>query len=74
MIHFDVLLPSGVEREVAIGYAKEFLTSIGENVEDFKSERCNYCHSEVVEDNVAFAIECNGYFISQMEGCPDPIF
>ena len=43
-IHFDVLLPSGGNKEDASEYARVFLEKIGEAAETLDS--CNFCHSE----------------------------
>lgn len=72
VIHFDVLLPSGVGKEKAVQYAQAFLTSIGESSDALKSERCNFCHSESAHPVVEAAIAKSGHYILQMEGCPHP--
>jgi len=71
-LHFDIFVRSGSSKEVALSYCHKFLNEIGENSEDFEGERCNFCHSEMVNDKIKKEVEKNGYFILQMEGCPNP--
>jgi len=72
IIHFDVLMKHGARKEIAVQHAREFLTSIGESADKLKSERCNFCHSDVVNKEIKTQIEKIGYYILQMEGCPTP--
>lgn len=71
-IHFDVLLPSGVEKEKAVAFAKKFLEEIGESADSLKQDRCNFCHSENAGMELKEYIEKYGHYILQMEGCPNP--
>ena len=71
-IHFDVFLPQGKSAETALGYARQFLESIGEPPESAQSHLCRYCHSEIANPLVEAEIEKSGHFILQMEGCPNP--
>lgn len=71
-IHFDVFLPHGENVEKAFETAQQWLSSIGENPEGLKQSRCNFCHSEMARPDIAKEIEEKGYFILQMEGCPNP--
>lgn len=73
IIHFDVFLPEGEGKEKALRYAHAFLADIGESADALKQERCNFCHSQSANDEVEKQIEQSGYFILQMEGCPNPI-
>jgi hypothetical protein len=72
-LHFDVLLPHGSQQEAALHYARRFLVSIGETAEALKAERCNFCHIEKADDAMQAHIEKVGYYILQMEGCPNPV-
>lgn len=71
-IHFDVFLPEGSNKETALHHARAFLESIGEAADSLKSERCNFCHSEPAHPAVEAEIAKSGYYILQMEGCPNP--
>ena len=71
-IHFDVFLQHGGKKETALHYAKQFFESIGESSEGLKSERCSFCHTESANQSISEEIESAGYFILQMEGCPNP--
>lgn len=72
IIHFDVFLPSGGSKKTALQYARAFLKSIGEEADALKSERCNFCHTEIAHTAVEAEIAQSGHYILQMEGCPNP--
>jgi hypothetical protein len=72
VLHFDVLMPNGSTQESAIAHANSFLASIGVTQAKIKSLRCNFCHSEPANDTMKQSIDTHGYFILQMEGCPNP--
>lgn len=70
-IHFDVFLVHGDTKENALRYARAFLVSIGESAVALRAERCNFCHSEPANKDIQTQIEKTGYYILQMEGCPN---
>ena len=72
IMHFDVFVKTGTAKSVALQHGKEWLNSIGEDGHGLEQSRCNFCHSETANPEVARAIDNNGYFILQMEGCPAP--
>ena len=69
LMHFDVITDKK-DTEKAISFAKEWLKIIGEGTTRITSEECNFCHTQLVSDDVEIEIMTNGYFISKMEGCP----
>lgn len=71
-MHFDVLVPEGTNPDNAFEYAKEWLEKIGEDSKDLRQGLCNFCHSELARPIVERDIQNNGYYILQMEGCPNP--
>jgi hypothetical protein len=71
-LHFDVFVPPE-NRERAREFALTWLAGIGIQTEDIQQESCRYCHSEPAEGEIAQAIATQGYFIYQMEGCPQPV-
>ena len=73
-IHFDVLVPSDSSPEQALTYGREWLESIGQSANGLQQTHCNFCHSEMANPAVQKAINNQGYFILQMEGCPSPIY
>ncbi len=73
VIHFDVFVESGTAKEKAFEYGRFWLTEIDENAKELDQSRCNYCHSENANPDVQDAIKKNGYYILQMEGCPNSI-
>ncbi len=72
VMHFDVFVKSGTSSASALQYGKKWLHSIGESTEGLEQSRCNFCHSEMANPEVERAIQTNGHFILQMEGCPAP--
>lgn len=72
MIHFDVLVSEGTDASTAFNFAQEWLSEIGVPSEALSQNRCMFCHTEMASDEVAQAIVQKGYYILQMEGCPNP--
>lgn len=72
-MHFDVFVESGTSAEIALNYGRAWLKSVGEPGDGLKQSRCNYCHTETANPNVQNSVEREGFFILQMEGCPQPI-
>ena len=67
--HFDVLLPSGGNKEDASEYARVFLEKIGGPAEALDS--CKLCPSEKADAEVEKQIKQNRYYIVPIDGCPD---
>ncbi len=70
IMHFDVFMAEKDDQK-AIHYAKQWLDSIGEKEAEVSSKECRFCHSQKAPSNVIDSIRQKGYFIYQMEGCPD---
>lgn len=68
-MHFDVFTAEK-DGDQAIGYAKQWLTSIGETGAQVSSNECRFCHSQQAPGKLIDSIKRNGYFIYKMEGCP----
>ena len=68
-MHFDVIT-SEKDHGKAIGYAKKWLSSIGEGDSAVTTEECQFCHSQSAPEPVSQAIEKDGFFIQKMENCP----
>ena len=66
---FDVLLPSGGKKDDASKYARVFLEKIGEGSEALN--RCKFCHSEKADAEVEKQLKSDGYYIVQIDGCPE---
>ena len=73
LLHFDVLVEHGVSQDDALQHARSWLNSIGETGDRLQQEKCNYCHSENAPEAIREEIENRGFYILQMEGCPDPV-
>ena len=68
-MHFDVIT-SEKDHDKALGYAKEWLTSIDEADSKITTEECQFCHSQGAPEPIEQEIQQKGYFIQKMEGCP----
>ncbi|MEZ5492081.1 MAG: DUF2024 family protein [Gammaproteobacteria bacterium] len=73
LLHFDVFVRSGTDPDVALRRGREWLASIDENPAGLEQSRCNFCHTEAANPEVQRAVEFEGFFILQMEGCPAPV-
>lgn len=71
LMHFDVFVESGTSAEDALNYGKQWLESVGEDPQNLSQSRCNYCHTESAKPVVQSTVEKQGYYILQMEGCPE---
>lgn len=70
VMHFDVFTADR-DDDKAFKYAKEYLTSVGEDPDaSLTQKNCRYCHSEIADDDLAAEIKEKGHFIYKMEGCP----
>ncbi len=72
LIHFDVLVEHGTKAEKAYHFAKSWLSEIGENADALEQSHCRFCHSDNAPPHMEAAIRKQGYYILQMEGCPNP--
>lgn len=69
IMHFDVVLDEQ-DQEKALGYAKEWLTSIGHPDATVTQENCAFCHSAEAPQALREEIDSRGYAIYKLEGCP----
>lgn len=72
LMHFDVFVKSGVSADEALKRGRDWLKAIGEDPLALQQQRCNFCHSEVANPKVKRAVEVEGFYILQLEGCPNP--
>lgn len=72
-MHFDVFVESGASADLALSYGRAWLASIGESGDSLNQSRCNFCHTESANPAVQTMVLQQGFFILQMEGCPEPI-
>jgi len=71
-LHFDVLVPEN-KAQHAKAYAKQWLSEIGLPDNAIELESCRFCHNDMPVPEIAQQIHDKGYFILQMEGCPNPV-
>jgi len=73
VLHFDVFVKRGADKDLAFKYAKAWLLDIGEDSEGLDQSRCRFCHFQPASTDVQKAIEKEEHYILQMEGCPNPV-
>ena len=64
-IHFDVLVDDKNVKNVE-QYAKQYLASLGVQIDNIKQSRCNFCHSEVANPEVLQNIINKGHSIIRL--------
>lgn len=72
LMHFDIFVETGTSEKTALSYGQQWLESIGLQRDILKLSRCNFCHTEAANPEIAEHIQQHHYFILQMEGCPQP--
>jgi hypothetical protein len=73
LMHFDVIVPTGTEPEMALAFGQAYLATIGATDSVVTAERCRFCHVEQATPEVEQAITKQGYFILAMEDCPPAV-
>lgn len=68
-MHFDILVPEGVEENLVYEYGKLYLKRKGLVELSLSAKECRFCHIAQPEEETLLAIEENGYAIIEMEGC-----
>lgn len=69
IMHFDVITKEQ-NQELALGFAKHWLESIGESDATVTLKTCVFCHSAEAPASLRKDIDQQGYAIIRMEGCP----
>ncbi len=70
IMHFDILAPDDIKDEQIIHtFGKEYLRLKNEEEQVLTSKECSFCHVEKATTEMETAIQKNGYFIIEMEGC-----
>ena len=69
-MHFDVIVEDSTPQDKAIGFGKEYLTSVGQGEQKMTQEECQFCHVQEAPGLVEKAIKEKGYYIQKMQGCP----
>ncbi|MES2817675.1 MAG: DUF2024 family protein [Pseudomonadota bacterium] len=67
-LHFDVLI-EGNDQARATRYARDWMAERGVRDADIEQSRCQFCHSEPANPEIAAAIIDQGYFIIPLQGC-----
>jgi hypothetical protein len=70
MMHFDMIVPAGKQDENRIdAYGRAYLANKNQDGQPLTARECMFCHVEEVKPAWKAAIEQNGYYIYEMEGC-----
>ena len=70
IMHFDIIAPDHIKDENNIlTFGKDYLLSKNQQSQTLTSKECSFCHIEQANDEMLEAIEKQGYYIIEMEGC-----
>ena len=70
IMHFDIIAPVEVKDvDIIHNYGKKYLLSKGQAGQKITTDECRFCHIESLRPEWEEAIENEGYFIIEMEGC-----
>ena len=71
IMHFDIIVPVGTNPEDVYRFGRDYLHAIGQGNQRLTYRECRFCHVEPASANVEREIEAKGYYIYEMEGCPE---
>ena len=70
VMHFDILVPDTLtNKETVYGYGREYLKNKGQAGQPLTATECVFCHVEQPTPNIQAALDAQGYFIIEMQGC-----
>lgn len=69
LMHFDILVPSGTNREKVIAFGEQYLKTKSFDTKELGSQRCLFCHVESATQQTLNEISLKGYDILEMENC-----
>lgn len=70
IMHFDILTPDHLnDKEQIYAYGKQYLATKGQENSTLTAKECRFCHVDQAPAEIEAAIEANGYYIIEMEGC-----
>ena len=70
IMHFDIIAPDHIKDENKIlTFGKDYLLSKNQQSQTLTSKECSFCHIEQANDEMLEAIEKQGYYVIEMEGC-----
>jgi hypothetical protein len=70
VMHFDIMLPEGINAETIYQYGKQYLQTKNETESKLDIEECQFCHIEEPTSEMKAAIERQGYYILEMDEIP----
>ena len=68
-MHFDIMVPEDQTHEKVIQYGIEYLKRVGQEGQPLTTKECRFCHMEDASEDIEKAINKDGYYIYEMEGC-----
>lgn len=70
VMHFDIFVPEEVaDLDKIYKYGRVYLKTKNQEAWSLTTEQCKFCHVENATPEIAKAIQEDGYFIYEMEGC-----
>lgn len=71
IMHFDVIVPAGANPEDVYKFGREYLQRVGQGNQRLTHRECRFCHVETASATLEQELNANGYYIYEMDGCPD---
>ncbi len=69
LMHFDVIVPKTTHPDTVLTFGRQYLASKGQAGQELTTEECSFCHIEQATPEVEAAIQQEGFFILEMQGC-----
>ena len=70
IMHFDIIAPEHIKDENTIHtFGKQYLQTKNQEGQPLTARECSFCHIEQASNEMLEAIEKQGYYIIEMEGC-----
>lgn len=70
VMHFDIIAPASIQEASTIyDYGKAYLKQKGQEGQPLTAQQCQFCHIAQLQPAWEVAIQQQGYFILEMEGC-----
>lgn len=70
LMHFDIVAPEAIQDpETIYTYGRTYLAQKGQEASPLTAKECTFCHIDTLQPRWAEAIDTQGFFIIEMEGC-----
>jgi hypothetical protein len=69
LMHFDIIVPANTDPAKVFTFGKQYLAERKQGGQALSTKECTFCHIEHATEEVAEAIQKQGYYILEMQGC-----